>query len=175
MPAIAVPTALLAHADHAHTAESDSNVASLLLAALPFLLAAVVLRRARHGVASTVVLFSAAAGFIHAVVTPEHVREDLAVGLFTLAVTVGQMVVVVAGLNRPSQSLWGWTATGNAAVLAVWALSRTTGLPVGPSPGTPEAIGLLDLACAAYEVAIIAGCLAVTRTLIPRAGALAVR
>jgi hypothetical protein len=98
------------------------------------------------------------------VVTPGHFREGLAVGLFTMAVTVGQMAVVVAGLNRPSRALWLATAAGNAAVLAIWALSRTTGLPVGPEPWTAEPVGFLDLACGAYEVAIIAGCLWVGRT-----------
>lgn len=155
-----VPSVLLAHADQVHAAAGGSNVASMVLAALPFLVGAAVLTRSRSRVTSAVVLFSAAAGFVHAVVTPEHFREDFAVGLFTLAVTVGQMAVVVAGLNRPSRALWVSAAAGNIVVLAIWALSRTTGLPVGPAPGTPEAVGLLDLASGAYEVAIVAGCLA---------------
>jgi hypothetical protein len=158
MPAITVPTALLAHAAHAHGV-GGPNVSLLVLAALPFLAGAVLLARSPEATTSTVVLFSAAAGFIHAVVTPEHFREDLAAGLFTLAVTGVQMAVVVAGLNRPSRALWLASLAGNAAVLAIWAWSRTTGLPVGPDPGTAEPVGFLDLACGAYEVAIVAGCL----------------
>jgi hypothetical protein len=168
MPAMTVPTVLLAHADHAHAAAGDSNIATLVLAALPVLAGAALLARSRSGAAAMVVLFSAAAGFVHAVVTPEHFREDFAVGLFTLAVTVGQMAVVVAGLNRPSRALWASAAAGNAAVLAIWALSRTTGLPVGPAPGTPETVGLLDLACGVYEVAIVTGCLALATRGLPR-------
>jgi hypothetical protein len=158
MPFLAVPTALLAHADQTHAAASNSDVASLVLAALPFLCGAALLSRFRNR-AGAVVLFSAAAGFVHAAVTPEHFGEDYAVGLFTLAVTIGQMAVVVVGLNRPSRALWASAAAGNTFVLAIWALSRTTGLPVGPGPGVPEAVGLLDLACAAYEIAIVAGSL----------------
>lgn len=183
MTSIALPAALLAHTDQAHAAASDSNVASLVMAALPILVGAALLSRSRN-VAAPVVLFSAAAGFVHAVVTPEHFGEDLAVGLFTLAVTLGQMAVVVAGLHRPSRALWASAAAGNTVVLAIWALSRTTGLPVGPAPGTPEVIGLLDLACAAYEFAIVAGALALAtngavgrlfrpQTPVSRAGALA--
>ena len=164
MPAITVPTALLAHADQAHTAASDSNVASIVLAALPALVAAALLTRSWKSTATAVVVFSAAAGFVHAIVTPEHFREDFAVGLFTLAVTLGQMAVVVAGLNRPSRALWASAAAGNTVVLTIWALSRTTGLPVGPAPGTPESVGLLDLACGAYEVAIVAGCISLAMT-----------
>lgn len=159
MPAFAVPAAVLAHADQAHAAAGDSNVASVVLAALPVLVGAALLARSRTNAAAAVVVFSAAAGFVHAIVTPEHFREDFAVGLFTLAVTLGQMAVVVAGLNRPSRALWASAAAGNTAVLAIWALSRTTGLPVGPAPGIPETVGLLDLACGAYEVAIVAGSL----------------
>jgi hypothetical protein len=149
---------LLAHAGHAHEL-GGPNLGHLLLAALPFLAGGALLARGRDAAIATVVLFSAAAGFVHAVVTPEHFREHLAFGLFSLAVTVWQLAVVVAGLNRPSRALWVWTAAGNLAVLTIWALSRTTGLPVGPEPWTPEPAGLLDLACGAYEVAVIAGCL----------------
>ena len=70
------------------------------------------------------------------------------------------MAVVVVGLNRPSLALWASAAAGNTVALAIWAMSRTTGLPVGPAPGTPETVGLLDLACGAYEIAIVAACLA---------------
>jgi hypothetical protein len=170
MPAVTVPTALLAHADQAHAAAGDSNVGSLLLAALPLLAVGVVLARTRQATASTVALLSAAAGFVHAVITPEHFREDAAVGLFTLAVTVGQMAVVVIGLNRPTRRLWLAAAAGNTAVLAVWAWSRTTGLPVGPNPGTAEPVGLLDAACAAYEFMIVAACLTLAGLGVGRAG-----
>jgi hypothetical protein len=158
MPPITVPTALLAHAAHAHGV-GEPSVARFLLAALPFLAGAVLLARSREATTSIVVLFSAAAGFLHAVVTPEHFREDPAAGLFTLAVTGMQMAVVVAGLNRPARALWLASVAGNAAVLAIWTWSRTAGLPVGPDPGIAEPVGFLDLTCAAYEVAIVAGSL----------------
>ena len=74
------------------------------------------------------------------------------------------MAVVVAALHRPSQVLWTSTAIGTIAVLGVWALSRTVGVPIGPHPWTPEPTGLLDVACAAYETAIVAGCLWLRRT-----------
>jgi hypothetical protein len=163
MPALTV-AALLAHVDHVHAvpAAGGPRVVALLLAALPFVAGGVLLLRSRHPLTSTVVLFSAAAGFVHAMVTPQHFQEGLAVGVFTLAITVGQLGGVVAGLNRPSRGLWVATVAGNAAVLAVWALSRTTGLPVGPQPWTAEPVGLVDLACAAYEAAIVAGSVTLT-------------
>jgi uncharacterized membrane protein YbaN (DUF454 family) len=161
MPTLLAPTALLAHAGHAHEA-GGAGVAYAVLAALPFLLAALLVR-SREAATWNVVLFSATAGFIHASVTPEHFQEGLAVGLFMLAVTVAQMTVVVAGLNRPSRALWLVTAAGNAAVLAIWVWSRTSGLPVGPTAGMVEPVGFLDLTCAAYEAALIAGCVTLAR------------
>ena len=143
MPAITVSTALLAHADHGHAAAQlgGPGLLPLLVAALPFVAGGALLLRSRDAATATVVLFSAAAGFVHAMVTPEHFREDVAVGLFTLAVTVAQMAVVVAGLHRPSRPLWLVAATGNAAVLAVWALSRTTACRSAPSRGPPRGSG----------------------------------
>jgi hypothetical protein len=160
MFSIAAPTALLAHAGHVDAVAGGSHLSSMVVAALPFAAGAALLGRARNGATTAVALFSAAAGFIHAMVTPDHFGEGFAVGLFMLAVTIGQMAVVVAALNRPSRIVWAGAAVANTLVLAIWVVSRTTGLPIGPEPWTPEAVGLLDLACAAYEIAVVAGCLA---------------
>jgi hypothetical protein len=105
MPAISVPIPLLAHVDHVHEV-GGPRVLVLLLAALPFVAGAALVTRSRDAFTSSVVLFSAAAGFVHAVVTPEHFGEGLPTGLFMLAVTIGQMAVVVVGLNQPSRTLW---------------------------------------------------------------------
>jgi len=171
MPALTTSAVVLAHAGHTHAA-GGTGVAWLVLAALPFL-AGAALGRARDGAVTTVALFSAAAGFIHAVVTPEHFAEARVIGVFMLAVTVGQMAVVVAALNRPSRALWVAAGAGNAAVVAIWVLSRTVGVPVGPEPWTPEAVGFLDLACAAYEIATLVACLglvSVARTFVAGSG-----
>ncbi|HEX2090712.1 MAG TPA: hypothetical protein VHI54_12445 [Actinomycetota bacterium] len=42
-------------------------------------------------------------------------------------------------------------------ILAVWALSRTTGLPIGPVAWTPEPIGLLDSLATGYQAVVLAG------------------
>ena len=83
-----------------------------------------------------------------------------------------QLVWVVPVLRRPSTRALRWGAVGNLAVLAIWAASRTTGLPIGPHPWETEPVGLLDLACGAYEIAIVAGCFWLVRTrLAPADGA----
>ena len=47
---------------------------------------------------------------------------------------------------------------GSLALVAVWGLSRTTGLPFGPEPGVPEEIGLPDLVSVVLELVTAAAC-----------------
>ena len=44
----------------------------------------------------------------------------------------------------------------NAAVILLWLVSRTAGLPVGPEPWEAEAVGTADLLCSGLEVVLIA-------------------
>ncbi|MGQ0669257.1 MAG: hypothetical protein ACT4PO_06255, partial [Actinomycetota bacterium] len=48
---------------------------------------------------------------------------------------------------------------GNAGIVVLWVVSRTTGLPIGPEPGSPEAAGVLDLVATAYEALSAVGLL----------------
>ena len=45
----------------------------------------------------------------------------------------------------------------------LWAWSRSTGLPFGPEPGEPEAIGLADVAACLLEVVTLALAVALLR------------
>jgi hypothetical protein len=150
--------ALVAHAGHLRELGGGTALPVPLLAALAVVVGALAFR-GRDGVTTGVVLCAAGAGTIHAAVTPQHFRESAVFGWFFLAVTVWQMAVVVGTLHRPSPGLWVSTAVGTGLLLAIWGLSRTAGLPAGPEPWTTEPAGLLDIACAAYEVGMIAGCL----------------
>ena len=60
---------------------------------------------------------------------------------------------------------------GNAAVLGVWALSRTAGVPIGPARWTPEPVGVFDMASAVFEVAVIVGALWLARQMFTRSSA----
>jgi hypothetical protein len=44
----------------------------------------------------------------------------------------------------------------SAAVILLWLVSRTAGLPVGPEPWEAEAVGTADLLCSGFEAALIA-------------------
>ena len=102
---------------------------------------------------------SAGAATIHFAVAPEHFREDFRFGLFFVVAATLQLGWGAAILARDSRALYIGGGIGNAFVLGVWALSRTTGLPVGPEVWTPEPIGLLDGIATAYEAVLVAGSL----------------
>jgi len=158
----AAATALLAHAGHVDHIAAAGPSRGLATAVGFGVLAAVagraLLARSSDRLMGAVALCSGAAGAIHAVVTPEHFEEYALFGVFFLAVTVWQMGVVVAALHRPSPALWTSTTLLTAAVLAVWVLSRTAGVPIGPERWTPEPTGVLDVACAIFEAGVVFGC-----------------
>lgn len=95
----------------------------------------------------------AAASGLHLAVFPSHLEEGTVVGSFFLAVAamqLGAAGLVGAGASR--RTLLG-VAFANAAVLAVWAVSRTVGLPVGPRDVEP--VSVLDALSAVAEVAAV--------------------
>src|SRR5690242_182681 len=92
---------------------------------------------------STVLLAIASllSGGIHAAVSGEHFREAFIFGAFFTVAAGAQIGWALLLLDRPSRTLLALAAVGNAAVIALWTASRTVGLPVGPEPWKPEAIG----------------------------------
>jgi FtsP/CotA-like multicopper oxidase with cupredoxin domain len=93
------------------------------------------------------------AGAIHLAVMPEHLEEYLPFGLFFLVVAVAQIGAAPVLLIRPSSRLAVGVAVASLALVGLWLLSRTTGLPVGPEPWSPEEVGLPDVMCVLLESA----------------------
>lgn len=105
---------------------------------------------------------STAAAGVHAAMTPAHATEGAAYALFFAGTALAQLGWVAALATRTTRRLLHVAVAGNLAVLALWALSRTLGLPFGLLPA-PEAVGAWDLACAVWELVVVAGCLAALR------------
>ena len=99
------------------------------------------------------VVSSAAAAGVHAAVGPVHFREGLAFGLFFAVAALAQVGWSVAMAFRPTRTLLVAVVVGNTAVLLLWLFTRTIGLP-GLLPG-PEAVGLWDLCCGAWELTVV--------------------
>jgi hypothetical protein len=99
------------------------------------------------------VVSSAAAAGVHAAVGPEHFREQVLFGLFFAGAALAQIGWAVLMATRPSRGLLVAAVIGNLAVLTLWLITRTLGLP-GLLPG-PEAVGPWDLCCAAWELIVV--------------------
>ena len=104
---------------------------------------------------------------IHAAVTGEHFEEHLAYGLFFVTAGVAQCGWPLWVLRRGSCRALAAGLVGNLAIVVLWVLSRTSGLPVGPEAGEPEAVGALDALATVYEVGIVTGCAALLRVWSP--------
>ncbi|MET3962150.1 hypothetical protein ABIE44_002084 [Marmoricola sp. OAE513] len=108
------------------------------------------------------VISSTAASGVHAAMGPAHFRELPLFGLFFAFSAIAQILWSVAVVLTPSRRLLLVGLVGNAAVVALWAATRTVGLPLGLMP-TPEALGPWDLACAGWEIAVVVACVRMLR------------
>lgn len=115
-------------------------------------------RRRREVDAGRLALAAALAGSaaIHFAVVPEHLQEWRAAGVFFFELALVQLTLAVCVAATARR--WPLYAAGAVSVLplAVWAASRSGGLPFGPSPGVPEAVGTADLAATVLEAAAVA-------------------
>ncbi|MFL6089999.1 MAG: hypothetical protein ACJ71Z_07645 [Aeromicrobium sp.] len=108
---------------------------------------------ARTGYLPVAIVSSAAAAGVHAAVGPAHFRELAVFGLFFAGAALAQIAWSVAMAIRPSRRLLVAAIVGNGAVLLLWLVTRTLGLPwLLPDP---EPVGLLDLCAGAWEVAVV--------------------
>ena len=100
---------------------------------------------------------SMAAAAIHFAVMGEHFAEYVAFGVFFSVVAWLQALWAVGVIVRPSRRLLLVGLAGNALVILVWLISRTTGLPIGPEAGVPEPAAFVDVTSTILEVAIVVG------------------
>lgn len=130
--------------------EEDLGAGDTPWAALP---------RGRSGPAMLGALsFGAAA--VHFAVSPDHFAEWLPFGVAFACLAWFQVLWAAAYLVRPSSRLARTAIVVNAAVVVVWAWSRTIGLPIGPEPGSTEAVGFADVLSSGLETLVVLGLLA---------------
>lgn len=108
------------------------------------------------GVRAAAAMFLLGPAAIHFAVAPEHLRAYPPYGLFFIIVALFQVAVAAAVVLRPSPSILLGGAASSLLVIVVWLVSRTAGLPISPTPGIPEPIGLPDLLATLMEwIAVI--------------------
>lgn len=117
----------------------------------------------RRALANCLILFSAGAAAIHFAVIADHFDEYWAYGLF-FAIAAWLQVLWAIGLAAGvKRRLIVAGALGNALIIAIWIISRTSGLPVGPDAGSPEAVEFVDVLASGFEALIVLGGVVVLR------------
>jgi hypothetical protein len=107
--------------------------------------------------AAILATLSLGAAAIHLAAAPSHYVElgDLGAGFLVAAAL--QAAWARAILGGTSRRVVAWGIAINGTIAALWLLSRTAGLPIGPSAGIPEPVGLPDGASTAFELLLLAG------------------
>jgi hypothetical protein len=106
-----------------------------------------------------VAVLSFTTAVIHAAVCPEHVREAALYGGFFAASALLQGIWPLLVLVRPDRRVLVAGAAGNLAVVVLWLVTRTVGIPLGPEAGEVEALGALDVIATAAEIGVVALCI----------------
>jgi hypothetical protein len=108
------------------------------------------------------IIATVASGIVHAAAVPHHAEENLLFGVFFFASACVQFLWSTLALLSPSRSLLTSGVGVNVALIVLWAVTRTVGLP-GLLDG-PEEVGPWDLASKVWELVALVCCLA----LLPR-------
>jgi hypothetical protein len=118
---------------------------------------------AHEPAARSVALWVAAAGLtvagvIHASVAPGQFRTFAPFGALFVVVAITQLVVAVALVRRPDHRTVGYVALASVWVVALWLVSRSTGLPIGPDPWQPMPYGVPDVVASCAGLVTAVGC-----------------
>jgi manganese oxidase len=118
-------------------------------------------RQTSQGTVATlrvVAALSLLAAAVHLWVMPEHLEEWWGYGAFFLVLAVAQGMYGLGLLRWPSRPFLLLGVAGNLAIVILWLVTRTTGIPLlGPHAGEVEEVGALDLICTLAEVCVVFG------------------
>lgn len=98
---------------------------------------------------------SLVAAMIHLWALPEHVLFWWGYGVFFLGVALAQGVCAVLILRWPGVRVFSAAIWGNASVIVLYVVTRTSGVPLGPHAGKIEDAGLLDMAATVAEFGVV--------------------
>jgi hypothetical protein len=103
----------------------------------------------------TAAVLSLVAGWVHFVYISSHWDNWWAYGMFFLVSGLFQALTAPALLRWPNM----WTAlagiAGNLAIIGMYVMSRTHGIPMGPHEGVVEKATTVDLSCTAGEIVLV--------------------
>jgi hypothetical protein len=94
------------------------------------------------------------AGLIHVKAAIDHLDEHVAASVFFGLLAAAQLLWGIALYRRPARGLLAAGAAMSVLVVALWAMSRIGGLPLGPDRWSPEPVGALDSVASADEAVL---------------------
>jgi hypothetical protein len=103
----------------------------------------------------TAALASVGAAAIHFSVAKMHFDEYTLFGVFFVLSGIAQLVWPIWLLLRRWSPLLVLGAIGNALIVALWAVDRIWGLPLGPDHWKPDPVGFGDSVASGLEVALV--------------------
>src|SRR4051794_36340374 len=112
-------------------------------------------RAGQRRAAAAAALVSLGAAWVHLAYAAPPFRQWWAYGAFFLATGIGQGLFAPLVLRGPRPAGAPAGLLGNAAIVGMYVLSRTTGPPLGPHAHVPEPAGTIDLATTGAEVLLI--------------------
>jgi hypothetical protein len=95
---------------------------------------------------------SLGAGLVHLAVVREHFDEYALYGVFFLVSGVLQIGWAMVALARDRMPIPRLVAAAQVAMVVLWGVTRTVGLPIGPEVWTPEPVGRADVLCSVLEL-----------------------
>lgn len=110
---------------------------------------------------------SLGAGLVHVAAFREHLDHWLPAGIFFAVTAFVQLGWGLAALARDRAPFPRTFIALNTGVVALWAVTRTTGLPIGPEAGTAEPVGTADGLCMVLQGLIVMSLLVAARTAAP--------
>ena len=111
--------------------------------------------RGARGRAGAVALLSLGAAWVHLAYAAPHLRQWWAYGAFFVVTGAAQALFALLIVRRRQAWVLAAGVAGNAAIIAMYVVSRTYGPPLGPHARVPEVAGPVDLATTAAEVCLV--------------------
>ncbi|HYM57048.1 MAG TPA: hypothetical protein VES79_03715 [Solirubrobacteraceae bacterium] len=94
------------------------------------------------------------AAVIHVAAAVGHSGEHVLHAVFFAVLAAAQLAWGVALYRRPARGLLSAGAAVSLVVAAIWIVSRTSGLPLGPDAWAPEPVGAIDSIASADEAVL---------------------
>jgi hypothetical protein len=110
-------------------------------------------------------LGSLGAGLIHVVVSPGHWQEWAPLGVSFASLALIQIAWAIFAFRAPDSRWLALIIPVNIGTIAIWAVSRIWGLPVGPAAGAPESVVVSGVVATLLEAFVV---VTVVSALVPR-------